>query len=127
MNFHHAIKKYNDSDISSKIESGNKHEFIKIVLDELYKNLNLLKYCIENEKITSPKKSKSLSKILTSLMILMNSLDFKNGEPIASNLFNLYEYCRKEVLESYKNLNTKGLDDSILIIEDILTAWKEIG
>ena len=127
MNFHHAIKKYNDSDISSKIESGNKHEFIKIVLDELYKNLNLLKYCIENEKITSPKKSKSFSKILTSLMILMNSLDFKNGEPIASNLFNLYEYCRKEVLESYKNLNTKGLDDSILIIEDILTAWKEIG
>ena len=127
MNFHHAIKKYNDSDISSKIESSNKHEFIKIVLDELYKNLNLLKYCIENEKITSPKKSKSLSKILTSLMILMNSLDFKNGEPIASNLFNLYEYCRKEVLESYKNLNTKGLDDSILIIEDILTAWKEIG
>ena len=127
MNFHHAIKKYNDSDISSKIESSNKHEFIKIVLDELYKNLNLLKYCIENEKITSPKKSKSFSKILTSLMILMNSLDFKNGEPIASNLFNLYEYCRKEVLESYKNLNTKGLDDSILIIEDILTAWKEIG
>ena len=127
MNFHHAIKKYNDSDISSKIESSNKHEFIKIVLDELYKNLNLLKYCIENEKITSPKKSKSFSKILTSLMILMNSLDFKNGEPIASNLFNLYEYCRKEVLKSYKNLNTKGLDDSILIIEDILTAWKEIG
>ena len=127
MNFHHAIKKYNDSNISSKIESSNKHEFIKIVLDELYKNLNLLKYCIENEKITSPKKSKSFSKILTSLMILMNSLDFKNGEPIASNLFNLYEYCRKEVLESYKNLNTKGLDDSILIIDNILTAWKEIG
>ena len=127
MNFHHAIKKYNDSNISSKIESSNKHEFIKIVLDELYKNLNLLKYCIENEKITSPKKSKSFSKILTSLMILMNSLDFKNGEPIASNLFNLYEYCRKEVLESYKNLETKGLDDAILIIEDILTAWKKIG
>ena len=127
MNFHHAIKKYNASNISSKIESGDKHEFIKIVLDELYKNLNLLKYCIENEKITSPKKSKSFSKILTSLMILMNSLDFKNGEPIASNLFNLYEYCRKEVLESYKNLNTKGLDDSILIIDDILTAWREIG
>ena len=127
MNFHHAIKKYNDSNISSKIESGNKHEFIKIVLNELYKNLNLLKYCIENEKITSSKKSKSFSKILTSLMILMNSLDFKNGEPIASNLFNLYEYCRKAVLESYKNLDTKGLDDSILIIDDILTAWKKIG
>ena len=127
MNFHHAIKKYNDSNVLSKTESANKHEFIKIVLDELYKNLNLLKYCIENEKITSPKKSKSFSKILTSLMILMNSLDFKNGEPIASNLFNLYEYCRKEVLESYKNLNTKGLDDSILIIDNILTAWKEIG
>lgn len=127
MNFHHAIKKYNDSNISSKMESGNKHDFIKIVLEELHKNLNLLKYCIENEKITSPQKSKSYSKILTSLMILMNSLDFKNGEPIASNLFNLYEYCRKQVLNSYKDLNVKGLDDSIIIINDILTAWKEIG
>ena len=46
MNFHHAIKKYNDSNILSKTESADKHEFIKIVLDELYKNLNLLKYCI---------------------------------------------------------------------------------
>ena len=31
------------------------------------------------------------------------------------------------VKEFNKNLNTKGIDDSINIIDDILSAWKEIA
>ena len=62
------------------------------------------------------------------LKILMtSSLDFENGEPIASNLFNLYDFCRIEVLDSYKNLTTKGIDDSIKVIDDILSAWTAIA
>ena len=51
----------------------------------------------------------------------------ENGEPIASNLFNLYDFCRREVLDSYRNLSTKGIDDSIIVIDDILSAWKDIA
>ena len=72
-------------------------------------------------------KSKSFAKIITSIVILTSSLDFEKGEPIASNLFNLYDYCRREVLDSYKNLKTTGIDKSINIVEDILSAWREIG
>ena len=56
----------------------------------------------------------------------MNSLDFKNGEPIASNLLNLYDYCKREIMESYKSLNINGINVCIEIIEDLLTAWKKI-
>ena len=75
----------------------------------------------------SKTKSKSFARIITSITVLTSTLDFENGEPIASNLFNLYDFCRREVLDSYKNLTTKGIDDSIDVIEDILSAWKEIG
>ena len=127
MNFYSAIKQYEHSDINSKLENASKHDFIKIVLEELSKNLKSLKYAIENEGKLSKTKSKSFARIITSLTVLTSSLDFKNGEPIASNLFNLYDFCRREVLDSYKNLTTKGIDDSINVIEDILSAWKEIG
>ena len=127
MNFYSAIKEYENADINSKLEGSTKHDFIKIVLEELHKNLNLLKYAIENEGKLSKIKSKSFSRIITSITILTSTLDFEKGEPIASNLLNLYDFCRTEVLDSYKNLTTKGIDDSINVIDDILSAWKEIG
>ena len=127
MNFYSAIKQYEHSDINSKLENASKHDFIKIVLEELSKNLKSLKYAIENEGKLSKTKSKSFARIITSLTVLTSSLDFENGEPIASNLFNLYDFCRREVLDSYRNLSTKGIDDSIIVIDDILSAWKDIA
>ena len=127
MNFYSAIKQYEHSDINSKLENATKHDFIKIVLEELSKNLKSLKYAIENEGKLSKTKSKSFARIITSLTVLTSSLDFKNGEPIASNLSNLYDFCRREVLDSYRNLSTKGIDDSIIVIDDILSAWKNIA
>ena len=126
MNFYAAIKEYETADINSKLEGSTKHDFIKIVLEELYKNLKSLKYAIENEGKLSKTKSKSFSRIISSLAVLTSTLDFEKGEPIASNLFNLYDFCRREVLNSYRNLTTKGIDDSINIIDDILSAWKQI-
>ena len=127
MNFYAAIKEYENANINSKLEGSTKHDFIKIVLEELHKNLNLLKYSIENEGKLSKTKSKSFAKIITSISILTSTLDFEKGEPIASNLFNLYDFCRREVLDSYKNLSTNGIDNSINVIDDILSAWKEIS
>ena len=112
MNFYAAIKQYEQADINSKVENASKHDFIKIVLEkELCKKLKTLKYAIENESKLSKNKSKSFAKIITSITILTSSLDFENGEPVASNLFNLYDFCRREVLDCYKNLTTKGIDD----------------
>ena len=127
MNFYAAIKEYENADINSKLEGCTKYDFIRIVLEELSKNLKSLKYSIENEGKLSKTKSKSFARIITSITVLTSTLDFENGEPIASNLFNLYDFCRREVLDSYKNLTTKCIDDSLDVIEDILSAWKEIG
>ena len=126
MNFYSAIKNYENTDINSKLENATKHDFIKIVLEELFVNLNILFKTIENEPKTSPQKSKSFAKIITSLSILMQSLDFKSGEPIASNLFSLYDYCRRSVIDDYRSLKTDGIKSSVEVISDILSAWNEI-
>ena len=71
MNFYAAIKKYEQADINSRVESASKHDFIKIVLEELSKNLKTLKYAIENENKLSKNKSKSFAKIITSIIYLL--------------------------------------------------------
>ena len=59
-------------------------------------------------------------------MILMDSLDFDKGKKIADNLYSLYDYCRRQVLDCYKNQTIEGLNSSINVIDDILSAWKQI-
>ena len=67
MNFYTAIKQYENTEINSKVESGSKHDFIKIVFEELSKNLKTLKYAIENESKLSENKSNSFANIITSI------------------------------------------------------------
>jgi flagellar protein FliS len=127
MNYHTMMKEYKHTNAYTKLETANKHEEIKIVLEDLIQNLKTLSYCLKNEPKTSSIKSKCFSQILVALMILQTSLDFENGEPVASNLFNLYEFCRKSVLNNYRTQNTADIDSSANIIMDILVAWKQIS
>ena len=126
MNFYSAIKQYEHSDINSKLENASKHDFIKIVLEELSKNLKSLKYAIENEGKLSKTKSKSFSRIITSITVLTSSLDFENGGEIAENLFRLYEFARQQLLESFRTGEAKRIDAAIHSLSEIRNAWNSM-
>ncbi|MDB3914582.1 flagellar protein FliS [Alphaproteobacteria bacterium] len=126
MNYHSMMENYKSTNTFTKVDSANEHDNIKIVLEDLLNNLKTLSYCLKNEPVNSTIKSKSFSQIIVALMILQTSLDFENGEPIASNLFNLYEYCRKSVIKNYTSQKTDDIDASIDVISDIFDGWTSI-
>jgi flagellar protein FliS len=126
MNFHAMMKEYKTIDVQSKLEKDDPHEFIKIVLNELLNNMKTLSLALKEGPKVSSVKSRAFSQSLTSIMLLQSSLDFENGQPIAGNLNDLYSFCRAEIIKSYKELTTEGLDNSILIIKDIFEAWIQI-
>ena len=127
MNYHSMMKEYKHVDINSQLENSNSHDFIKIVLNELLNNMRTLSIALKEGPKISPTKSKCFSQSLSSIIILQSSLDFENGQPIAGNLNDLYDYCRKEIIKGYKELKTDGIDSAILVITDIFEAWVEIG
>ena len=127
VNYHSMMKEYKHVDINSQIENSNSHDFIKIVLNELLNNMRTLSIALKEGPKISPTKSKCFSQSLSSIIILQSSLDFENGQPIAGNLNDLYDYCRKEIIKGYKELKTDGIDSAILVITDIFEAWVEIG
>ena len=127
MNFHAMMKEYKTIDVQSKLEKDDPHEFIKIVLNELLTNMKTLSLALREGPKVSSVKSRAFSQSLASIMVLQSSLDFENGQPIAGNLNDLYNYCRTEIIKSYRELSTEGIDSAILIITDIFEAWVEIG
>jgi len=127
MNFHAMMKEYKTIDVQSKVQNENPHEFIKVVLNELLNNMKTLSMALKEGPKVSSVKSRAFSQSLASIMVLQSSLDFENGQPIAGNLNDLYNYCRTEIIKCYKEQTTEGLDSSILVITDIFAAWVEIS
>jgi flagellar protein FliS len=123
MNFHAMMKEYKTIDVQSKVQNENPHEFIKIVLNELLNNMKTLSLALKEGPKVSSVKSRAFSQSLASIMILQSSLDFENGQPIAGNLNDLYSFCRTEIIKSFKEQSTEGLEASISVINDIFEAW----
>jgi flagellar protein FliS len=127
MNFHAMMKEYKTIDVQSKVQNENPHEFIKIVLNELLNNMKTLSLALKEGPKISSVKSRAFSQSLASIMILQSSLDFENGQPIAGNLNDLYSFCRTEIIKSFKDQSTEGLEASISVINDIFEAWVQIN
>ena len=61
MNFHAMMKEYKTVDVQSKVEKENPHEFIKIVLNELLKNMKTLSTALKEGPKVSSVKSRAFS------------------------------------------------------------------
>ena len=101
----------------------------KIVLDiqdeRKRKQDNFLPYNALEEKYAR-QKSKNLSKSLSIIYGLQTSLDFEKALDIANNLFQLYEYCRHEIIKGFSQKIEDGIIKAIDVIKQIMEGWEEI-
>ena len=71
-------------------------------------------------------KSKNLSKALSIIYGLQTSLDFDKALEIANNLFQLYEYCRHEIIKGFSQKIEGGIVKAIDVVKQIMEGWEEI-
>ena len=130
----------NAFEIYKKVEKSgdtikSPYEIISIILNQLHKNIHLMILEIdkkkafkisrqfENIKETQKAISKYFVKCLTTIYSLQISLDFEKGSIIATNLFQLYEFCRLQVIEAFRNNKIDGLKKSYDALSQIVLAW----
>ena len=126
MYFNASMKEYINDDIAAKTTSLSPHKIIEEVLKDLKKNMETLAYSIDHEPVISSIKSNSFSKSLTAIYILQSSLNFEEGEEIAENLFNIYEYCKDGIMKGFTKKDSKFVYDAIPPIDEILSGWQQI-
>lgn len=116
----------------------NPYEIVKLILQELSRTMLILSEDIEKKKQLNLKKqtsdllplqksiSKNVTRSLTTIYSLQTSLDFDKGGKIATGLFQLYEYCRIQIISGF----TKSINDGIIkakqALDQIISAWNNM-
>ena len=135
-----VLNSTNAFEIYKKVEkSGDKikspYEVISVILNQLHKNIHLMILEIdkkkafkisrrfENLKETQKAISKYFVKCLTTIYSLQTSLDFEKGGKIATNLFQLYEFCRLQIIDAFRYNKNDGLKKSYDALSQIVLAW----
>ena len=138
-----TLKNTNGLNVYKKIEktrnlTNNPYEIVKILLDDLSRIMHLLILEIDkknafliskqrqNHKHTQKSISKYVTRSLTTIYSLQNSLDFDKGGSISINLFQLYEFCRCQIIKSFTNNENKKLKKAYDALNIIIGAWQEI-
>ena len=71
-------------------------------------------------------KNKHFTKALTAIYSLQVSLNFDDGgDNIAIKLFQLYEYCRQQLIKGFSKKVVDGIKKGAEAIESICEAWQK--
>tara|TARA_Y100001954_G_C15712333_1_gene553721 strand:- start:557 stop:970 length:414 start_codon:yes stop_codon:yes gene_type:complete len=123
-----AIKNYSNTEASANL-TKNSFQIVETILIELKRSMKIVseisqkKKFEENERL---KRNSNFSRACTAIYALQTSLDFERGGKIAIQLFQVYEFCRKQLIKAFTKKDVVGIERAIKTLNDIITAWKEL-
>ena len=123
------LQKYKVAEESS-FNVKNKSEVVYSILTELKRSMNIVVDKIESTKEWRPSsediklKNTHFTKALTAIYSLQVSLNFDEGGNIAIKLFQLYEFCRQQLIKGYSKKVVSGIKKAVEAIGSISEAWQ---
>ncbi|WP_199609252.1 flagellar export chaperone FliS [Flocculibacter collagenilyticus] len=118
-----SIQKYKAMKINAAA-NANPYELITIVLTNIIGKLSGAKAHIERND--TEQKGKLISDSITLVGALQDSLNMNDGGDVSNNLYNLYDYAQRTLLEANLNNSTELLDVVIEIMRNIKEGWEAI-
>ena len=117
----------------------NPYEIVKLILNELSRSMLNLSNDIERKKNAIEKKnsesvleiqksiSKHVTRTLTTIYSLQTTLDFEKGGNLANSLFQLYEYCRLQIIKGFTKSINQGILKAKEALDKIISAWDNMS
>ncbi|HCY99948.1 MAG: flagellar biosynthesis protein FliS [Rhodobacterales bacterium RIFCSPHIGHO2_02_FULL_62_130] len=124
MSFVDARAQYRRAEAGAAVALDNPHQIIQVTLRELEKSLIVLSHAVAQGHALP---DSHMNRAFTAIYILQSSLDFEQGGEIATNLFQVYEYCRLKVVAAFRRDPDASLTQAANYISDILQAWDSIA
>jgi flagellar protein FliS len=124
-----AISKYKET----SVKTAGQGQLIVLLYDEAVKQLTRAVEFLEmeNSQKKDPGRIEQINKavmkteeILTELMV---SLDFEQGGEISQNLFSLYTWFNRELLEANIDKDIKRIIAVRDLLSDLRTTWSKIA
>ena len=117
VHFNKAKHQYQKTDISSS-QNNDPVEIVKTMVNELRKSMKIVTLHT-NDKNNRISRNKHFSKALVIIYTLQTSLDFEKGGEIATQLFQVYEYCRQQLIKGFRSQVVDGIIKAIDALKEI--------
>ena len=128
MNYNHITQAYQNAERQALEEMNDPHLIVLTMFDALLKSMQLFQANIDiRNGGDSEVKSKHFARALSIIYALQSSLDFEKGESIATNLFQLYEFARQQLIADLTKGEADGTPKAIDTLQEIRDAWETIG
>ena len=128
MNYNHITQAYQNAERQALEEMNDPHLIVLTLFDALLKSMQLFQANIDiRNGGDSEVKSKHFARALSIIYALQSSLDFEKGESIATNLFQLYEFARQQLIADLTKGEADGTPKAIDALQEIRDAWETIG
>ena len=114
-------KKFYKKTERSSIKAQNPISIVKTMVNELQKSMGKVIDSTgnENERII---RTKYFSRSLVIIYTLQTTLDFDKGEDLATKLFQIYEYCRQQLIKCFREQVVDGTYKAINALENIFNV-----
>ena len=127
MNYNHITQAYQNAERQALEEMNDPHLIILTMFDALLKSMQIFEANIDlGNGGDAELKSKHVARALT-IIYALQSLDFEKGESIATNLFQLYEFARQQLIADLTKGEADGTPKALHALQEIRDAWETIG
>ena len=116
MHYNKASNIYKKTE-NADITNGDTITVVKKVVTELIRSMNIVSENIGHKNIEL--KNKHFRKSLVLIYSLQTSLDFEKAEKFCSELFQIYEFCRKKLIDGYTKRLSDGIKKAVFWLEEI--------
>jgi len=118
-----SIKKYRNANAESVVDASP-HQLISIILKHILSNIAIANGAISRNEVEN--KGKALTKAIALVGELQDSLDMEQGGEISANLFELYDYIVRCLVQGNLENDTAKLDEVRDLILTIKEGWDAI-
>lgn len=123
MNNNNPLKTYRET----QIRTASQGTLIVMLYDGAIRNISLALESLKEKPRKLDKISNYIIKAQDIITELIVSLDFEKGGAIAKNLFSLYVFMNRQLLDANITKKNKPLEDVKKLLVDLREAWAEIA
>ena len=108
-----------------QVKTANKEKLLIMLYQGCIKFLRLAKKSIEEEDIQGANNYIIRSQDI--IRELMNTLDREKGGEIATNLYSLYDFMNRQLIEANVNKDVEKIEVVEDMMMELLDSWKQIA
>jgi len=115
---------YRSTAVHSGVDAANPHRLVVMLMDGALERIAAASGLMKHGG--GVEKAQLLNRAVAIIDELRNSLNFKAGGAIATNLDSLYEYMCHRIMQANASNKPEWLDEVSRLLSDIRSAWLQM-